>query len=150
MGETALDKIVIVIGRMFGWGILGAVCGVSLGLITGLLHIPPDNPGDPLANEWYGLGVIITMFFECCAGGLLGAGIAVVVRGPSARTRAFLLAILGAVLGVGAARLMPDQGDDALVLSMFFQAVGVVAILVVGALRWARLRRLAHRARENR
>jgi hypothetical protein len=99
-----------------------------------------------MASEWYAVGVIFTMFFECWAGFLLGAGIAAAVRGPSARKKAFFLAIVGAVLGVGAAGLVPDPGDDALVLSMFAQTVGVLVTLSLGGLWWARIRRLALRA----
>ena len=145
MAKTTLDKVIIVVGRILGWGLLGGICGVVLGLVVGLLNIPPDNPNEPLVNEWYALGVIFVMFFECCAGFLLGAGIAAAVRGPSARRNALLLAIAGAVLGVGGVKLVPDPGDDALVLSMFTQTIGVVVTLSVGGLWWARMRRLALR-----
>jgi hypothetical protein len=134
MEKSVMKTYFAVFGRMVCWGVLGAVCGVCLGLVTGLLHIPSYEVSDPLANEWYPLGVLFTMFCECCGGFLLGAAIAGPIRNPTNRKRVFLTAIVGAILGVVAVRLVPDLGDDALVLSVYGQALGVLVTLSAASL----------------
>jgi hypothetical protein len=88
-------------GRALGWGTLSAACGILLGLAIGVIHSPPEVPGDELANEWYPVGVMLIMFVECVVGFLAGAGIALGVRTPSGRGRVFAFALGGAVLGAG-------------------------------------------------
>src|SRR3954453_22613519 len=98
----SIGRAFAVIGRVLGWSMLGAVCGVLLGLGIGVIHAPTVIPGDPLAHEWYTPFVfILIMPVECLAGLLIGAGIAVGVRSSSGRRNAFRLALGGAVLGVG-------------------------------------------------
>ena len=94
-------RVFAVLGRILGWGMLGAVCGLLLGLAVGVIHAPGAVPGDELANEWYTVGVMIFMFLECVAGFFAGAGIAVALRTRSGRRKAFALALAGAALGVG-------------------------------------------------
>jgi hypothetical protein len=90
-----------VVGRAFGWGALGGVCGLLLGLTVGIIHAPRAVAGDELANEWYTVGVMMFILLECVAGFLAGAGIAVALRTRSGRRKAFAFALGGAVLGVG-------------------------------------------------
>ncbi len=90
-----------VMGRVLGWGVLGGVCGLLLGLTVGVIHAPPAVPGDELANEWYTLGVMMFMALESVAGFFAGAGIAVALRTRAGRRKAFAFALGGAVLGIG-------------------------------------------------
>jgi hypothetical protein len=91
-----------VAGRIVGWSLLGAGCGVLLGCGVGILHGPSDPPSHPLEYEWYmPFVLIVVMPLETLAGLLIGAGIAVGVRTPARRRRTFLLALAGAILGAG-------------------------------------------------
>jgi hypothetical protein len=88
--------------RILGWSLLGAVCGVLLGCCVGVIHAPAKPPSDPLEYEWYMPFVLILVIpLEWLAGLLIGAGIAVGVPTPARRRRTFLLALGGAILGVG-------------------------------------------------
>ena len=101
MDRRGIARAFAAIGRLLGWGILGVICGIGLGLINGMIHSPPEVPGDDLANEWYTVGVMLIMFVEAVAGFLLGAGIGIGVHTPARRGRVFRLALTGAVLGLG-------------------------------------------------
>ena len=129
-------RAVALIGRMLGWGVLAAVSGVILGLLNGVVHNPPDVPGDELANEWYTVGVIIIMVVEAIVGFLIGAAIAIIPRTPKGRRHAFGFALVGAFLAIGLAWILArvfhvvlfDWRDASeLVSCMTLQAAGAVA-----------------------
>ena len=142
MAGGGIGRAFIVVGRVLGWGVLGAVCGVVLGFTIGVIHAPPDVPGQPLANEWYTVGVFLIMFVECVAGFLVGAGIAVGVRTPPARWKAFGFALAGAALGVGLGWVLARVFHVILVdwrdlsehmSSLVLQAAGAVGGMVLAA-----------------
>jgi hypothetical protein len=139
----SIGRALAVLGRVLGWGILGAVCGVLLGFTNGVVHAPPPDPGYPLANEWYPVGVILIMCVECVVGLLLGAGVALGFRTPSGRRKAFAFALGGAVLGLGLgwflARivvLLVDWRDGSeLVSNLVTQAAGAFGGIALAASR---------------
>jgi hypothetical protein len=98
--EPTIARVFAVLGRMLGFGIVGGFCGLLLGLANGIVNAPPDVPGEPLANEWYVVGVFVDMFIECVVASLFGASIAVAVPTPSGRWKTLGLSLAGAVLGV--------------------------------------------------
>ncbi len=133
-------RVFAVVGRVFGWGVLGAVCGLFLGLVVGVIHAPWAVPGDELANEWYTVGVMLFMVLECVAGFFAGGGIAVALRTRAGRRRAFAFALGGAALGVGLgwalARvfhvILVDWHDASeLMSSLFVQAVGGIGGMLI-------------------
>ena len=146
MARGVFKRGVIVVGRVLGWGLLGAVSGRLLGLTIGFSLAPPDVPGQPLANEWYTVGVLLIMFVEGIAGVLVGAGIAVGAGSSPVRREVFVLALGGAALGVGLgwifARVfhvvLVDWRDGSeLVSSLVLQAAGAVGGVVFAAMRRA-------------
>jgi hypothetical protein len=88
------------VGRVLGWGALGALCGLILGLVNGVIHTSPELPGADWANEFRPFRLMAIMSFECVAGGFVGAGLGLGVPSVSARRRAFFFAVWGAALGV--------------------------------------------------
>jgi hypothetical protein len=101
MTKGSIGRAFTAVARVLGWSTLGAVVGVLLGLANGVIHAPSEAPGDPQANEWYTLGVILVVVVECVAGILVGAGIAAGAQDRSCRREAFSFALVGAVGGMG-------------------------------------------------
>jgi hypothetical protein len=128
-------RALALVGRMLGWGVLAAVSGLILGLLNGVVHNPPDVPGDELANEWYTVGVIIIMVVESVVGFLIGAAIAIIPRTAKGRRHAFGFALVGALLAIGLAWILArvfhivlfDWRDGSeLVSCMALQAAGAI------------------------
>jgi hypothetical protein len=143
MAHGWIGRSFTVVGRVFGWGILGAICGVLLGLTIGVIHAPPYDPRDELEHEWYTPAVIlIIMPVECLAGLLIGTLIALGVHTPPGRGKAFVFALGGAALGVGLGWVLAkvfhvvlvDWRDGSeLVSSLILQVAGAIGGMVLAA-----------------
>jgi hypothetical protein len=139
----SFDEVLALAGRMLGWGVLGAGCGLLLGLANGIAHLPAEEPGgDPVGNEWWMVGIIIFMIIEAIAGAIIGAGIAFVGLSRSSRRRAFVHGLIGAFLGLvvgcvlarGFHIVLVSGGDGAVLPSnLITQAAGAAAGMAFAA-----------------
>jgi hypothetical protein len=143
MTEMGIVRLLAVAGRVLGWGILGAICGMLLGVAIGVIHAPQSDGSDPLEHESYTPFVLLLIIpLECVAGLVIGTGIALGVRTPIGRGKAFAFAIGGAALGVGLGWMLATVSQVVLVnwndgsklmSNVILQAAGVVGGLLVAA-----------------
>jgi hypothetical protein len=143
MTQVGIGRLLAVAGRALGWGILGAICGVLLGIAIGVINAPRRDASDPLEHEWYTPFVLLLIIpAECVAGLVIGTGIALGVHTPIGRRKAFASALGGAALGVGAGWVLATvfqvvlvnwHDGSKLMSSLIFQAAGAVGGLVVAS-----------------
>ena len=85
-----IGRLLAMTGRVLGWAILGAICGVLLGCTIGVIHAPRSDASDPLEHEWYTPFVLLLIIpAECVAGFVIGTRIALGVHTPIGRRKAF-------------------------------------------------------------
>jgi hypothetical protein len=130
------------IGRAIGWGAVGAFCGLLCGIGGGFALAPPVDPAQPLEHEWYVPHLLIAILpAQLLAGLFLGVFIASRTDTPAGRGRAFVRALIGAIVGLGLAaagvRLVdglgrPRAGGE-LWFSLVAQVAGAVIAVQLGA-----------------
>jgi hypothetical protein len=143
MTQVGIGRLLAVAGRVLGWGILGAICGVLLGITIGVINAPPSDTSDPSEHEWYTPFVLLLIIpAECVAGLVIGTGIALGVHTPIGRRKAFAFAVGGAILAVGLGWMLATVSQVVLVnwndgsklmSNVILQAAGVVGGLLVAA-----------------
>jgi hypothetical protein len=141
--QVGIVRPLAVAGRVLGWGILGAICGVLLGCTIGVIHAPRTDASDPLEHEWYTPFVLLLIIpAECVAGLVIGTGIALGVHTPIGRRKAFAFAAGGAALGVGLGWVLATvfqvvlvnwHDGSKLMSSLIMQAAGAIGGLVVAS-----------------
>ena len=137
-------RLLAVAGKVLGWGILGAICGVLSGIAIGVINAPRRDARDPSEHEWYTPFVLLLIIpAECVAGLAIGTWIALGVHAPIGRRKAFAFALGGAALGVGLGWVLATffqvvlvnwHDGSKLMSSLILQAAGVIGGLVVASL----------------
>ena len=141
--QVGIGRLLAVAGRVLGWGILGAICGVLLGITIGVIHAPQVDASDPLEHEWYTPFVLLLIIpAECVAGLVIGTGIALGGHTPIGRRKAFAFALGGAALGAGVGWVLATvfqvvlvnwHDGSKLMSSLILQAAGALGGLLVGS-----------------
>jgi hypothetical protein len=109
---------------------LGAILGLFAGLAIAVLMAPEDDPSTPTAHEWFVLAIAFSAFLGAVGGGAVGL-LAGVLAGEGSGWVTCGLGLLGMLIGVGIASLLPDvSAERAAYRSVMAGAAGAAVLIV--------------------
>lgn len=121
---AAFDRILLGIA-------VGALTGVGYAFLHAAIHTPSPVPGDPLANEWWTVGVIACALVNASFGILLGILLAAVHRRVGRFSSLAAIGGAGAGLPIGHLLRTPNSGASLFMGCLYSALSAVIAVALV-------------------